>query len=97
MPRLSIAFSPGLEARADMAGLCRALHGALVASGLFPLAGIRVRAFRADYCMIADALPENDFAAMTLSVGAGRDRDLPHLVQHPGPERRSILLRGRPI
>ncbi len=42
MPHLSIEYSPGLEGRADIGGLCRALHGAMIASGIFPLAGIRV-------------------------------------------------------
>jgi 5-carboxymethyl-2-hydroxymuconate isomerase len=65
-------YSPGLEARADMAALCRVLHGAMVATGIFPLAGIRVRAHRADHCVVADGLAENDFLAMTLSVGTGR-------------------------
>lgn len=73
MPHLSIEYSAGLEARVDMAAVCKALHGAMVAAGIFPLAGIRVRAHRADYAIVADGLPENDFAALTLSVGAGRD------------------------
>lgn len=72
MPHLSIEYSPGLEARVDMAAVCQALHGAMVASGLFPLAGIRVRAHRADHVVVADGLAENDFAALTLSVGTGR-------------------------
>ena len=72
MPHLRIEYSPGLESRANMPDLCRALHGAMVAAGIFPLAGIRVRAHRADHCIVADGLPENDFLAMTLSVGAGR-------------------------
>ena len=72
MPHLRIEYSAGLEARADIAGLCQALHGAVVQAGIFPLAGIRVRAYRADHAIVADGLPDNDFAAMTLSVGAGR-------------------------
>jgi 5-carboxymethyl-2-hydroxymuconate isomerase len=44
----------------------------MCAAGIFPLAGIRGRAFCADHAIIADGLAENDFAAMTLSVGAGR-------------------------
>ncbi|WP_054302946.1 5-carboxymethyl-2-hydroxymuconate Delta-isomerase [Gemmobacter sp. LW-1] len=74
MPHLSIEYSPGLEVRADVSGLCRALHAAMAAAGIFPLAGIRVRAYRADHCIVADGLPQNDFFAMTLSVGAGRTK-----------------------
>ncbi|MFC2967201.1 5-carboxymethyl-2-hydroxymuconate Delta-isomerase [Acidimangrovimonas pyrenivorans] len=75
MPHLSIDYSPGLEARADIAALCRELHGAMVAAGIFPRAGIRVRAHRADHAITADGLAENDYAALTLSVGAGRTKE----------------------
>ncbi|MBB94340.1 MAG: 5-carboxymethyl-2-hydroxymuconate isomerase [Rhodobacteraceae bacterium] len=75
MPHLTIEYSPGLEKRADVAALCQSVHAAMKACGVFPLAGIRVRAFRADVCIVADDLPDNDFAAMTLCVGAGRDTE----------------------
>lgn len=74
MPHLRIEYSQGLAQRADIAVLCRSLHDAMVGTGIFPLAGIRVRAFAADHAIVADGLPENDFAALTLSVGAGRDK-----------------------
>jgi 5-carboxymethyl-2-hydroxymuconate isomerase len=75
MPHLHIEYSRGLEGRVDMLALCRTAHAAIVGTELFPLAGIRVRAFAADYAIVADGLPENDFAAFTLSVGAGRSTD----------------------
>lgn len=75
MPHLSIEYSPRLEARADIGALCLKLHSVLAESGIFPLAGIRVRARKTDHAIVADGLPENDFMAMTLSVGAGRGKD----------------------
>ncbi|MEM1300465.1 MAG: 5-carboxymethyl-2-hydroxymuconate Delta-isomerase [Pseudomonadota bacterium] len=75
MPHLSIEYSPKLEDRADVLALCRALHAAMRASPLFPDAGIRVRAHRADHAIVADGLAENDFVAMTLSVGSGRSTE----------------------
>ena len=75
MPHLSIEYSRGLESRADVPTLCRALHTAMVKSGIFPLAGIRVRAHKADFAIVADALETNDFAAMTLTVGSGRSTE----------------------
>ncbi|HQU68737.1 MAG TPA: 5-carboxymethyl-2-hydroxymuconate Delta-isomerase [Albidovulum sp.] len=75
MAHLTIEYSPGFEARADVAALCLALHQAMVATGIFPLAGIRVRAHKADHAIVADGLPENDFTALTLSVGAGRSKE----------------------
>lgn len=72
MPHLAIEYSAGLEARADIKGVCEAAYAVMRKSDIFPTAGIRVRAFKADVAIVGDALPENDFAAMTLSVGAGR-------------------------
>lgn len=72
MPHLTIDYSPTLERRVDVAGLCRALHRVLLDIDTFPDAGIRIRAHKADHAIVADGHPENDFLAMTLSVGAGR-------------------------
>lgn len=72
MPHLTVEYGPGLDDGVDVAGLCRALHTVLVASDVFPTAGIRVRAYRADHAIIADDHPENQFVALTLRVGAGR-------------------------
>ena len=47
----------------------------LAGSQSIRLAGIRVRAYRADHAIVADGLAENAFVAMTLSVGAGRSTD----------------------
>ena len=75
MPHLRLEYSPGLEARADLPLLCETLRRAMVETGIFPVAGIRVRAFRADHAAVADGSPEDDFAALTLSVGAGRSTE----------------------
>ena len=72
MPHLSMEDSAGLDQRADMTGVALAAHGAMMKAGIFPQAGIRVRLHRADIAIVADGLDENDFLAMTLSVGAGR-------------------------
>ena len=73
MPHLTIEYSANLDGKVDMAGLCRALHAAILASGLFELGAIRVRALRcADY-VVADLLTENAFADLRLRIGAGRN------------------------
>ncbi|MGO3699737.1 MULTISPECIES: 5-carboxymethyl-2-hydroxymuconate Delta-isomerase [Halomonas] len=72
MPHLHIEYSSSLEQRVDVHEVCRAAYRVMAASELFPLAGIRVRAFAADHCIVADDHPDNDFLAMTLSVGSGR-------------------------
>lgn len=69
---LMIEYSPALEARADIGAVCTAAHAALIDAKIFPVAGIRVRAHRADHAIVADGSAENDFLAATMSVGAGR-------------------------
>lgn len=70
MAHLHIEYSAGVEALIGEA--CKAGHAAMLTAGIFPTAGIRVRAYRADHAIVADGLAENGFVALTLSVGAGR-------------------------
>ncbi|TMV89984.1 5-carboxymethyl-2-hydroxymuconate isomerase [Thioclava sp. BHET1] len=72
MPHLTLEYSPGLAARADIPALCRVLHSAICEAGIFPLGGIRVRAYCADHAIVGDGLPENDFAALGFAVASGR-------------------------
>lgn len=72
MPHLTIEYSANLDSRADIAALCQALQGALMASGLFEPGAPRIRALRCDTYAIADLAPENAFADMMLRMGAGR-------------------------
>ena len=72
MPHLTIEYSANLQAKTDIAGLCRALQGAMVQTGLFELGAIRVRALRCDDYAVADLLAENGFADLRLRIGAGR-------------------------
>ncbi len=75
MAHLAMEYSAGLEARCDITALAQAAHRAMLATGIFPVAGIRVRLHRADHAIVADGLAENDFLAMTLSAGAGRSTE----------------------
>lgn len=75
MPHLRIEYSAGLESHADMAELCQVAYQAMLKTGIFPKAGVRVRAYKADYAIVGDGLIENNFAALTLSVGAGRSTE----------------------
>lgn len=73
MPHLTIEYSSNLQT--DVTALCRALHTALVQSGLFELGAIRVRARPCPQYAIADLLPENSFADLILRLGQGRSQD----------------------
>lgn len=72
MPHLTVEYSANLDAVCDMAGLCRALHAAMLETGLFELGAIRVRALRCDDYAVADLLPQNGFTDLRLRIGEGR-------------------------
>jgi len=71
LPHMHIEYSKGIDTQ-QVEALCRAVHASMIEAGIFPLAGIRIRAHRADVSIVADDHPGNDFVAMTLTVGAGR-------------------------
>jgi 5-carboxymethyl-2-hydroxymuconate isomerase len=76
VPHIQIDYSPNLEARLDMAGLCRILRDAAIATGILPLAGIRVRATACTHVVIADGNPDHAFLDISLRLRGGRsDQD----------------------
>ncbi len=72
MPHLMIDYSPNLEARLDIAGMCRVLRDAAAATGILPLAGIRVRATACTHVVIADGNPDHAFLDISLRLRGGR-------------------------
>lgn len=72
MPHLSIEYSRNLEGRLDMPGLLVVLRDAAVATGVFPPAGIRVRAHAADHVLIADGQPGHAFLDISVRLRGGR-------------------------
>ena len=59
MPHLIIEYSANLEPELDVSALVRTVHDAAIASGVFPLGGIRTRAQRRDVYCVADGDPAN--------------------------------------
>ena len=72
MPHLSFEYSAPLEGAADLPGFAAAMRDAMIETGVFPLAGTRVRGHRADIAVTADG-GGHDFLHMTLKIGVGRD------------------------
>ena len=68
MPHFQIDYSPNLEERLDIAGLCRVLRDAAAATGVFPLAGIRIRATACSHFLIADGNPEHAFLDISIRL-----------------------------
>jgi len=62
-----------MESRVDMAGFCDALRRAAIDTGILPLAGVRVRALRADHVSLADGGADHGFVDISLRLRAGRD------------------------
>ena len=103
MPHLSIEYSANLEHDVDIASLCDHLRRAMIETGVFPMPGVRVRAFRADHCSVADGADAHAFVDMSLRLRAGRsDADKKRASEHvfaaarlflsPMMDRRSLAL-----
>ncbi|PLL12153.1 5-carboxymethyl-2-hydroxymuconate isomerase [Tabrizicola sp. TH137] len=75
MPHIQIDYSANLESRLDMAAFCRVLRDAALATGILPLAGIRVRATACTHCVIADGNPDHAFLDISLRLRAGRSAE----------------------
>ncbi|MES2262731.1 MAG: 5-carboxymethyl-2-hydroxymuconate Delta-isomerase [Pseudomonadota bacterium] len=77
MPHLTLEYSANLKDASDFGTLCTRLAHCLAAqqdggAPLFPLGGIRVRAFAADTYCIADGTLAAAFVHANLKIGAGR-------------------------
>jgi 5-carboxymethyl-2-hydroxymuconate isomerase len=73
VPHLLIEYSANLEAQVDFPRLLGALRDAALGTGVFPLGGIRLRAYRAEHYLIADGYAENAFLHITLRIRHGRE------------------------
>lgn len=72
MPHFIIQYSENLGDQVNMTELCAVMSKAMQQTGLFPLAGIRVRAHSMPHSSTADEHPNNAFADMILRIGEGR-------------------------
>ncbi|WP_323037883.1 5-carboxymethyl-2-hydroxymuconate isomerase [Pararhodobacter sp.] len=83
MPHLSIQYSRNLESRLDWPRFLQTLRDAAVETGVFPAAGIRVRAFAADHVLIADGNPDHGFIDISVRLRGGRsDADKSRATAH---------------
>ncbi|MEL7098347.1 MAG: 5-carboxymethyl-2-hydroxymuconate isomerase [Pseudomonadota bacterium] len=72
MPHLTVDYSPNLEAEVDIAALCDVLRVAAIETGVFPMPGVRVRAFAATHVAIADGDPRHGYIDISVRLRAGR-------------------------
>ncbi len=78
MPHVMILYTPDLEGQTDMAALCRCLADTMLAvrdevgAQVFPTGGVRVFAFPAAHCAVADGSGQHGFCYLNLRMGRGR-------------------------
>lgn len=73
MPHIVVEYSANLEPHVSPQRLVDGLHRAALATGVFPIGGLRTRAARRDVYAIADGDPEHVFVAVQAWIGPGRD------------------------
>lgn len=73
MPHITLDYSANMEARTDIAALCDHLRNAAISTGVFPMPGIRVRAFAATHVTIADGNPAHGYVDISVRLREGRD------------------------
>jgi 5-carboxymethyl-2-hydroxymuconate isomerase len=73
MAHILIEYSANLSGRIDMPRFLEAVHAAALSTGIFPIGGVRTRAYAAEHYRIADGHPDNAFVHTMLRVGHGRD------------------------
>jgi len=73
MPHFTIEYSANLAQRTDMGAVVELVRREALATGVFPIGGIRVRALRCDHYAIGDGNPDLAFLAMLLRMGQGRE------------------------
>jgi len=72
MPHISLEYSANLETALDIHGLCVALKDSAATTGVFPPAGIRVRATACTHSIIANGDPQHGFIDIHVRLRAGR-------------------------
>jgi len=73
MPHLIVECSENLAQAVALDELVRALHEAAIATGVFPLGGIRTRVHVCRHYRIADGDPRHAFAHVEMRIARGRD------------------------
>ena len=80
MPHIVVEYSANLDSHLSMRRLVDQLHATALATGVFPIGGLRTRAERRDIYAIADGNPDHLFVAVVARIGHGRDAETRHRV-----------------
>lgn len=73
MPHLNIEYSANLADELDIQALVERIHETALATGIFPLGGVRTRAEARNHYRIANGNPRASYIHMMVRIGSGRD------------------------
>ena len=76
MPHMTVEYSANLEDDVNLQAFCKAMRDAMLETGIFPLAGIRIRAFPCHTYEIADGTSDYAYMHLICRVGHGRTEDV---------------------
>jgi 5-carboxymethyl-2-hydroxymuconate isomerase len=76
MPHLIVEYSSNLEQVMDIPALLGVVHAAALATGVFPIGGLRTRAERREQYVIADGHADNGFVHVQARIGTGRTAEV---------------------
>jgi len=76
VPHLFVEYSANIERNIALDDLLDKLYASALDTGVFPMGGIRVRAFKAEHYRIADCDSQNGYVHVTAMIGHGRPLDV---------------------
>ena len=75
MPHLNIEYSANLGEALDIQALVDRIHETALATGIFPLGGVRTRAEARRHYRIANGDPNAGYVHLIVRIGSGRDAE----------------------
>ncbi len=72
MPNMVVEYSANIKAMADIPGLLKKMVDAAIAADVFPVAGIRARAYCCEDYIVGDGQPEYAFVSISARIARGR-------------------------
>ena len=75
MPHLNIEYSANLGEALDIQALVDRIHETALATGIFPLGGVRTRAEARTHYRIANGDPNAGYVHLIVRIGSGRDAE----------------------
>ncbi len=76
MPHITVEISSGAETIVDVARLVDAVHQAALATGVFPVAGVRTFARLSPYSRVFDGAADNAFIQISARIAPGRPKEV---------------------